>query len=100
MDRHFAAAQAEAKAVIALIAKNYHPRRILQWGSLLDRPRFWEQSDIDLAVEGVSDPELFFRMFGEASRLTSFPLDLVAMENVEPEFAELITLKGRIVYER
>jgi predicted nucleotidyltransferase len=66
----------------------------------LDRRRFWERSDIDLAIEGITDPAAFFALYGEADRLTSFPLDLVALERVEPEFAEMIRSTGRVVYEQ
>jgi predicted nucleotidyltransferase len=100
LDERFARAQREARAIISFIVSAYGPRRIFQWGSLLDRGRFWEQSDIDIAVEGVTEPERFFRMLGEADGLTDFPLDLVALEKVEPEFKELITCNGRLVYEQ
>ena len=39
-------------------------------------------------------------MFGEADRIASLPLDLVAIEKVEPEFAEIIRTRGKLVYER
>jgi predicted nucleotidyltransferase len=100
LDQRFVRAQRDARAIISLIVSAYRPRRIFQWGSLLDRRRFWEQSDIDIAVEGVTEPEQFFRMLAEADGLTDFPLDLVPLENVEPEFNELITRNGRLVYEQ
>jgi hypothetical protein len=31
--------------------------------------------------------------------MTKFPLDIVQLEKIEPEFAELILLKGKIIYE-
>jgi hypothetical protein len=67
---------------------------------LLDRRKFSERSDIDLATEGITDAATFFALYGEADRLTRLSLDLVALENIEPEFADLIRRKGRMIYER
>ena len=41
----------------------------------------------------------FFEMYGKAQALTSLPLDLVQLEKIEPEFAELIRNKGVLVYD-
>ena len=32
--------------------------------------------------------------------MTEFPVDIVQLERIEPEFRELLLKKGRIVYER
>jgi predicted nucleotidyltransferase len=100
LEHRFEQARREAQCIVDMLVHAYHPRRIYQWGSLLDRGKFCERSDIDLAVEGISDAETFFRLYGDADRMTRFPLDLVALERVEPEFADLIRAKGRILYER
>jgi len=100
LDARFAQAWTDFQAILALVITRYQPRRVWQWGSLLDRRKFNERSDIDLALEGITDPATFFALFGEADRLTRFTLDLIALENIEPEFAELIRRKGRIVHER
>lgn len=100
LDERFAEAWRDFRAIVALIIREYEPRRIYQWGSLLNRDQFSAISDIDIGVEGVVDPAAFFALYGEADRLTRFSLDLVAMEKIEPEFAELIRRKGVVVYER
>ena len=87
-------------AIVTLLIEKYHPRRIYQWGSLLDQRRFREYSDIDIAVEGITSAEVFFRMFGDAEALTRFPLDLIQIEKTDPLHAQSIREKGRIVYER
>ena len=56
-------------------------------------------ADIDIAVEGVDAPERFFKMYGEAEKLTGFPLDLLDINRIEPEFADIIKQKGVQVYE-
>ena len=68
--------------------------------SLLDRRRFSEISDIDIAVEGLSDPREFFRVLGIAMEMASFPVDAVEMEKIPPDVAERIRSHGRMVYER
>ena len=100
LDRRFERAWEDARAIIDLLVTKYRPRRIYQWGSLLDRGHFWERSDIDIAVEGIVTPFELFAMYGEADRLASVPLDLVALEKIEPEFAAIIRTQGKLIYER
>lgn len=100
LDARFEQAWTDFRAILDLLIRRYHPRRILQWGSLLDRSKFTERSDIDIAVEGIPDAATFFALYGDADRLTRFSLDLVDLDKIEPEFAEVIRSKGRCVYER
>lgn len=97
--RHYEQALRDFEAIKSMIIECYHPSRIWQWGSLLDRAKFREYSDIDIAVEGIDEAEEFFKMFGDAERLTNFPLDLIDINKIAPEFAALIKSKGKIVYE-
>ena len=93
-------ARQAAAAVIEMIVSQYEPVRVWQWGSLVHGRGFSEVSDIDIAVEGVTEPQSFFAMFGDAEKLTALPLDLVQMEKIEPLHAESIRRKGRLVYDR
>ena len=92
-------AVADAGVIVAMIARDYHPRRIYQWGSLLRPGAFRTYSDIDIAVEGIADPERFFALLGQAQAATRFPLDIVQMEKIAPEYADDIRRNGRLVYE-
>ena len=83
-----------------MITTKYNPRRIYQWGSLLNEKYFSEISDIDIAVEGIRSVEQYFQMVGEAAKLTDFPLDLVDIEKIDCVHAESIRKRGRLVYER
>ncbi len=96
----FEAAWKDAHAIIKMIEKDYDPVRIWQWGSLLDQKHFSEISDIDIAIEGISDTETFFELYGKALALTSFPLDLIDLARIEPVHADSICKRGRLVYER
>jgi len=96
----FESAWKDAHAIIRMIEKDYAPLRIWQWGSLLDQKHFSEISDIDIAVEGITDTEAFFELYGKAQTLTSFPLDLIDLTRIEPVHADSIRNHGRLVYER
>ncbi len=100
LDRCFARAVADAERIIEMVRDRYAPRRIYQWGSLLERRKFQEISDIDIAVEGLSSPEEIFAVYGEAEKLTRFPLDIVELEKIHPAHARSIRERGRLVYER
>jgi predicted nucleotidyltransferase len=93
-------AQADAGSIIQMIARKYNPTRIYQWGSLLDPERFDENSDIDIAVEGIDGPERFFSMRAEACAMTDMELDLVEMEHIDDPARESIRTWGKVVYER
>ena len=100
LDDRFAEAHRDFNRIIEMIIQDYRPSRIWQWGSLLDRKIFSEISDIDIAVEGLSSPPVFFEMYGKAEELTSFPLDLIDIDIIEASHAASIRSKGRLVYGR
>jgi predicted nucleotidyltransferase len=87
-------------AIVRMIIDEFNPSRVYQWGSLLRPDRFRDYSDIDVAVEGVVEAEAYFRMVGKAQAMTDFPVDIVQLEKIEPEFAQSIRTDGKLVYER
>ena len=93
-------AKRDFEAIVAMIIQRYNPCRIYQWGSVLNHDDFCQISDIDIAVEGIDSAEQFFAMYGDAMDMTNFALDLVEIDKIEPEFAEIIKLKGKLIYER
>lgn len=93
-------ARRDFDTVVAMIVKEYKPLRIYQWGSLLEDRHFSEISDIDIAVEGITDAAVLSGLRAEAEKLTYFPLDIVAIEHVHPVYADHIRRRGRIVHER
>ena len=100
IDALFERATGEAGAIIAQIARELRPRRIYQWGSLLDRARFTEISDIDIAVEGLRGPEEFFRAVGIALDGATVHVDVVEMEKLPADVAQYIRRWGKVVHER
>ena len=83
-----------------MIIAQFSPERIYQWGSVLREGAFREYSDIDIALEGVTDAAAFFQILKQAEACTSFPVDVVQLETIEPEFAHSIRNHGVLVYER
>jgi len=97
--KRFDAATDDFSAIVQMIISKYSPKKIVQWGSLLYPEHFDENSDIDIATEGITDAAQYFALLGDAMEMTKFPLDIVQLEKIEPEFAELILSKGKIIYE-
>ena len=93
-------AVSDVRAIIDMIAERYAPIRIYQWGSVLRPKGFRDYSDIDIAVEGVTDAQTFFAMLGDVQAMTRFSLDLVQINKIAPEYAEDIRQHGKVVYER
>jgi predicted nucleotidyltransferase len=96
----FRKATSDCKQIVDMIIEKYNPVRIYQWGSLLDEKSFDENSDIDIAVEGLGSAEVYFALLGDAIALTTFSLDLIEMEKIDPIDRGTIHTKGKIVYER
>lgn len=94
------AARRDFDAIVSALARTYRPVRIYQWGSLVDDRHFSEMSDIDIAIEGITDPALLADLHRTAEELTRFPLDIVAIEHVHPAYSDHIRRRGKIVYER
>jgi len=100
LDEQYERACRDFEKIVARVINELNPLRIYQWGSLLDRIRIREISDIDIAVEGLNGPEEFFKTVGIAMDMTSFPVDVVEMEKIPADVAERIRKTGRVVYER
>ena len=100
LDERYAQATRDARAIVSEVAAQVNPRRIYQWGSLLDRKRFSEISDLDIAVEGLNGPAEFFRVLGIAMNATVLPVDVVELEKLPADVAERIRTRGVLVHER
>ncbi len=98
--RRLHSAQKDAARIIAMIAAEYRPRRIYQWGSLVHTERFTEISDIDIAVEGGSgDEHLLATIRSRADAMTALYVDLVVMERLDPGRADLIRRFGTVAWQ-
>ena len=93
-------ASADCSRIVEMIVRDFRPRRVIQWGSLLDPEQFDESSDIDIAVEGLEGARQFLDLHGRAFRMTDFPLDLVELERTDASGRDSIVRRGKVVYER
>lgn len=93
-------AKKEADDIMLAIQNNFSVTKIYQWGSLLSPDHFNENSDIDIAVEGLTSAEDFFKLYGVALSKTSFPLDIVEMEKIDELNRKSIIEKGKLIYEK
>jgi predicted nucleotidyltransferase len=90
----------DCRKIIDIMITKYGVQRIYQWGSLLNKHNFRDYSDIDIAVEGLKKAEDYFALLEEAQQCTAFPVDIVEIEKIEPEYADEIKQMGKVVYER
>ena len=100
LDARFQRATADCDAIVSRVIHELRPTRVYQWGSLLDRSRFTEMSDIDIALEGLEGPEAYFGALGIAMELTEIPVDIVEIERLPQGIADRIRHRGRLVYEQ
>ena len=100
LDQRHQRACGDFERIVRHVVATYRPRRIYQWGSLIERRHFSEISDIDIAIEGLRSPQEYFAVLGDAIGITGFPVDLIEMEKVPAETADHIRRTGRLVYER
>jgi hypothetical protein len=89
----FKKAQKDFNNIVQMIVRDYHPKQIFQWGSLLNIEKFNVYSDID--IDGDLTAEEYFELLKKAERLTSFPLDILLFKKIHPKHLEMITLKGK-----
>ena len=99
LDKRFRQAWQDFETIVSYLIKQYRPSKIIQWGSLLDRNLFSEFSDIDIAIEGIISAEIMFQIYGDILKLSDFSVDIVQLEKIAPEFAEIIKEKGKVIYE-
>lgn len=100
LEERLETARKDFDRIVDHIARTYRPKRIWQWGSLIDGHHFSERSDIDIALEGIDDPKTFFAILGDAMDMSSLPVDIVQIETIHPAYADSIRSRGRIVYEQ
>jgi len=86
VDRRRERALEAAAACARLLKERFGARRVILFGSLAGQTTWHEQSDIDLAVEGLADED-FFPAYSACRDLLprDMELDLVPLEDAYPE---------------
>jgi predicted nucleotidyltransferase len=82
------------KRIIEQLARKYHAKRVVLFGSSLSPIR--EYRDIDIAVEGVEGKD-FYTFYGELLCALSKPIDIIDLSK-KTRFVELILREGIPLY--
>jgi len=97
LDRRRAEAMEAARRVADLLKHEYAVRRVILFGSLA-WGGFREDSDIDLAVEGIEKAR-YFTALVDAGRLTDIPVELKPLEECQGLIRERILKAGVVLHE-
>ena len=94
LDDRFVAAWESARSAAALLKERYDVDGVWVFGSLLNRERFFERSDIDLAV-GQVEGRAYYRAVSALLDLShDFSFDLVEVDFAPPSLRETILSEG------
>ncbi len=85
-------AREDAKKMASFLAE-VGARKVILFGSLARGDEFTPLSDIDLAVEGLDWPA-YWRILSKLQRMSTFNVDLVILEDADPEFRQRIVQEG------
>jgi uncharacterized protein len=89
-------AWAEAESAVTLLRDRFGATSAIVFGSLV-KDKFGEDSDIDLAVEGI-EPTRFFEALAAVNQCSKRWIDLKPMELLEPSAASNLGIRvGKIV---
>lgn len=78
-----------------MLRERFSARRIVLFGSLARPGAAHEESDVDLAVEGLSPPVEYFSACAAVEAIVQAPLDLVELDRASPSLLARIAAEGR-----
>lgn len=77
----------KAKKAAKILKAKYKAEKVVLFGSVLDKDRFYMRSDVDLAVFGLKD-ELFYTAYAEVMNILSgFEVDLLDYKELLDQMA-------------
>jgi len=82
------------KNIIEQVARKYHAKRVVLFGSSLSPTQ--EYRDIDIGVEGIEEKS-FYAFYGELLCALSKPVDIIDLSK-KTRFIELILREGIPLY--
>jgi predicted nucleotidyltransferase len=82
------------KNIIEQLARKYHAKRVLLFGSSLSPTKGYR--DIDIAVEGIEEKD-FYTFYDELLCALSKPVDIIDLSK-KTRFTELILREGIPLY--
>ncbi len=81
-----------------IIVKEFRVKKVVLFGSILEKGCFDQDSDIDLAVEGLPK-EAYFAAVARLIMESPFEIDLKPIEDVSDLLKQRIE-KGKVLYEK
>ena len=84
-----------AKSAANLLRERFGATKVIVFGSLV-RDRFKEDSDIDLAVEGLASAD-FFEALTAVNELCDRWIDLKPMESLDARFRDRVMSTGKVI---
>lgn len=87
-----------SKRLSDILAGEFGAKKVVLFGSVLSEEYFKEDSDIDIAVEGLC-PEMYFSAIARLMMESSFNVDLKPMEDLSLLLRQRIA-KGKVLYEK
>ncbi|NKQ35974.1 MAG: nucleotidyltransferase domain-containing protein [Chloroflexi bacterium] len=97
LDERFYLAWEIARQGAEILRTRFHAEKVIVFGSLLDRSRFHERSDIDLAAWGIAEKD-YLRALGSLLDLTTeFSVDLVRVEEAREHLRKEIETQGMLL---
>lgn len=74
-------------------------KRMYLFGSFLHKNDFYCNSDIDIAVDGISTPE-FSKLWFELGLKFPLKIDLINLDDCDEYFKLAIKKRGKLIYEK
>lgn len=94
LDERFEHAWAVARQGAQILRDQFQAEKVVVFGSLTDRSRFHERSDIDLAAWGIPEKE-YLRALGAVMDSTSeFLVELVRIEEAYDHICKTVESRG------
>jgi predicted nucleotidyltransferase len=85
-------------ADIVKVTAEFNPEKVVLFGSITNKERFSEHSDIDIGVIGVKKED-FFNLYARLADRIAWAVDLIDLDD-DPKFKEMVLEKGEIIYDR
>ncbi len=94
LDQRFELGWHLARQGAKILKSEFHAQKVVVFGSLVNRQRFFERSDIDLAAWGVPE-HLYLRALGKLLDLTTeFSIDLIRVEEARDHIRQAVEDEG------
>ncbi len=90
-------ARGKAERAAKILKEQFKAEKVWLFGSLVQKDKFHDRSDIDLAARGIP-PEKFYKAYGTITReITDFQIDLVDIDDCKEYLKKAIQRDGELI---